>query len=276
MRILFLGDVFGRSGRVAIQTHLPNLRKYWNIDFVVANCENATQGKGITQAHARDLLTKGIDCMTLGDHAFDQRELISCIHRMPIIRPVNFARKAPGNGYRICNVAGGKSVLVISALGQVFMNYSFDNPVTQLEDILNKYPLGRSVNAIIIDMHCEATSEKMAIGHVYDGRVTLIAGTHTHIPTADARILDNGSAYITDVGMCGDYNSVIGMDKKTIMERLVNGMPYGKMEPANREATLCGVLIDSDNVTGRATRIKQVMIGGSLGLETPNVPTNPY
>lgn len=275
MRILFLGDVFGRSGRAAMTSLLPSLRRSWNIDFVVANCENATQGRGVNANHARILLEAGVDCMTLGDHAFDQRDLAGCLDGMPILRPVNFARKAPGKGYGLFET-NGRRVLVISALGQVFMKNSFDSAVPQLEAILGRYPLGGAVSAIVLDFHCEATSEKNAAGQIHDGRVTIVAGTHTHIPTSDTRILPGGTAYITDVGMCGVYDSIIGMDKPVVLDRFVHGMPSGRFQPATGEATLCGLLVDSDDDTGLAVRIRQIMIGGILGVTPPDGEQDPF
>ena len=275
MRILFLGDVFGRTGRAAISAHLPSLRMAWSVDVVVANCENATQGRGINANHARSLLKCGIDCMTLGDHSFDQRDITGIMENLPIVRPINFARKAPGRGTALLETPKGR-VLVISALGQVFMKHNFDSAIPQLQQILGKYPLGRSVAAIVLDFHCEATSEKNAAGFIHDGLVTLVAGTHTHIPTNDARILPNGTAFITDAGMCGVYDSVIGMDKAVIIERFMHGIPYGKMFPASGTATLSGMLVDSDDRTGLATRIRQVKIGGPLGRPPPVDIEDPF
>jgi len=275
MRLLFLGDVFGKPGRSAIVTWLPGLRESWSIDCVVANCENATQGRGITPAHARTLLDSGIDCMTLGDHAFDQRELQGKIERMPVLRPLNYARQVPGRGWMLCETPKG-SVLVIAALGQVFMKDCFDSALPQIDDLLTRYPLGRSVAAIVLDFHCEATSEKVAAGYIHDGRVTLVAGTHTHIPTADARILPKGTAYMTDVGMSGAYESVIGMDRELIVDRFVRGTLHGRMDAAMGQATLSGILVDSDDQTGLARCIKPVRVGGLYGDDPPAGSEDPF
>ncbi len=275
MRLLFLGDVFGKSGRSAIAAILPGLRESWSIDCVVANCENATQGRGVTTAHARDLLASGIDCMTLGDHAFDQRELQGTIEQMPIVRPLNYARQVAGRGWGLCETPKG-TVLVIAALGQVFMRAYFDSALPMIEDLLARYPLGRAVAAIVLDFHCEATSEKVATGYIHDGRVTIVAGTHTHIPTADARILSRGTAYMTDVGMSGTYDSVIGLESEPIVDRFLRGMPKGRMDAARGPATLCGLLVDSDDQTGLATRIRPVRIGGILGDDPPKGPEDPF
>lgn len=266
MRILFLGDVFGRNARETLASALKGIREEFKLDFVVVNGENATQGKGINPKHAEDLLKSGIDCMTLGDHAFDQRSLLSTLDASPnILRPLNLGRGLPGKGYGIFKTERGKRVLVITALGQVFMKQPFDNPIRFVEEVLGKYPLGAGVDAILIDFHCEATSEKMIAGRLWDGRVSLVAGTHTHIPTRDARILPGGTGYITDVGMCGDYNSIIGMDPTVPMERFSAGFSKGKMIPANDSVTLCGVVIETDDRTGLPVSIKQLLRGGILG-----------
>ena len=266
MRILFLGDVFGRNARETVTTSLMGIREELKLDFVIVNGENATQGKGINPGHADTLLKSGIDCMTLGDHAFDQRNLLSTLDSNPnILRPLNLGRGLPGKGYGIYKTEKGKKVLVLTALGQVFMKQPFDNPIRFVEEVLEKYPLGRSVDAIVIDFHCEATSEKMIAGRLWDGRVSLIAGTHTHIPTSDARILPGGTGYITDVGMCGDYDSIIGMHPTVPMERFSAGFSKGKMIPANNSITLCGVVIETDDKVGLPISISQFLRGGVLG-----------
>ncbi len=270
MRILFLGDIVGRAGRNAIIQNLEKLRKSWSVDFVVANGENATQGRGITPAHADLLLRHGIDCMTLGDHAFDQRQLIGAIDkRANIVRPLNLARRCAGRGCALVKGRQGKKVLVIAALGQLFMKQPYDSATLHLDRILSRYPLGRAADAIVIDFHCEATSEKMMAAAYCDGRVSLVAGTHTHVPTYDARILDNGTAFLTDAGMCGDYNSVIGMQFDEPMRRFGSGFVSGKLVPAMKEATLSGVMVDTDNNTGLASRIEQVRVGGRIGENYP-------
>jgi len=211
MRLLFLGDVVGRSGRAAIAEHVPRLRQDWKLDFVVVNGENATGGMGLSEGHSKLLLEAGVDCLTLGDHAFDQKDMLAAIEREPrIIRPVNFSKAAPGKGYRLFTTPSGAKVLVVQVLGQVFMKRAFDDPFSALETILKSHPRGGLAQAIIVDVHCEATSEKMAIGHFCDGKASLVVGTHTHVPTGDAQILPGGTAYMTDAGMCGDYLSVIG------------------------------------------------------------------
>ncbi len=270
MRILFLGDVVGRSGRDAIVAGIPKLRSQLRLDLVVANCENATQGRGITKNHAVALFAAGIDCMTLGDHAFDQRELISSISSEPrMLRPMNIAHAAPGRGYGIFQDSRKRKLLVIAALGRIFMGQPYNDPFQAVNQLLEAHPLGGSVHAILIDFHAEATSEKMAMGHHCNGRATLVAGTHTHVPTADCTIMSGGTAYISDVGMCGNYDSVIGVNKDEPLSRFVTGMHRKRFEPAVGEASLCGVLVESDDRTGLARSVEPVRIGGTI---TPAVP----
>jgi metallophosphoesterase (TIGR00282 family) len=265
MRILFLGDVMGRAGRAAVQEHLPRLKAAWQIDFAVVNAENATSGAGLNAAHAQALLAAGADCLTLGDHAFDQKDMLQAIGQEPrILRPLNFAKAAPGVGARLFEAPGGKRVLVAQVLGQVFMKRPFADPFSALDGVLRSYPRGGQAQAVLIDIHAEATSEKMAVGHFCDGRASLVVGTHTHVPTADAMILPGGTGYLTDAGMCGDYLSVIGMEKDEPMRRFVTGMPKGRFTPATGAPTLSGVFVQTDDRSGAATRIAPVRIGGRL------------
>ena len=271
MKILFLGDVMGRAGRAAVTERLPKLRDEWRLDFVVVNGENASNGMGLSGAHAKVLLDAGADCVTLGDHAFDQKDMLQFIQSEPrVLRPLNFARgDVPGKGFRVFEARGGRKVLVTQALGQVFMKRPFDDPFSALEPVLKAHPLGGLASAIVVDFHCEATSEKMAMGHWCDGRASLVVGTHTHVPTADAMILPGGTAYLTDAGMCGDYHSVIGMEKSEPLRRFITGMPKERFTPANEAATLSGVYIETDDRTGRATRIVPVRDGGILQASAP-------
>ena len=265
MKILFLGDVMGRAGRAAIQQHLPRLRDEWRLDFVVVNGENASNGVGLSGDHAKLLLDAGADCVTLGDHAFDQKDMLEFIEKEPrIVRPVNFAKGAPGRGHRLYTAPGGRKVLVVQVLGQVFMKRPFDNPFSGIEPILKAHPRGGLADAIIVDMHCEATSEKMAMGHYCASRASLVVGTHTHVPTADAHILSGGTAYLTDVGMCGDYDSVIGMDKQEPMRRFITGMSKSRFTPATGEATLSGVFVETDDRDGCAKSVQLIRVGGRL------------
>ncbi|MEO1779787.1 MAG: TIGR00282 family metallophosphoesterase [Pseudomonadota bacterium] len=263
MNILFLGDVMGRAGRQAVTDHLPKLRADWNLDFVVVNGENATSGMGLSGTHAKALLEAGADCVTLGDHAFDQKDMLQFIESEPrVLRPLNFSKAAPGKGARVFSV-GGRKVLVAQALGQVFMKRPFDDPFSALETVFRTHPLGGAVDAVIVDFHCEATSEKMAMGHWCDGRASLMVGTHTHVPTADAMILPKGCAYLTDAGMCGDYHSVIGMQRDEPLRRFITGMPKERFAPALGEVTLSGVYVEVGD-GGAATRIEMVRHGGHL------------
>lgn len=270
MRILFLGDVMGRSGRAAISERLPKLREDWRLDFVVVNAENATNGVGLSAAHAKALLEAGADCLTLGDHAFDQREMLQAIEAEPrIIRPINYAKTAPGQGARVFEATRGRKVLVAQVLGQVFMKRPYDDPFSAIEPVLKAHPRGGLVHASVIDMHCEATSEKMAMGHWCAGKASLVIGTHTHIPTADTMILPGGTAYQSDAGMCGDYHSVIGMEKGEPLRRFVTGMAGGRFCPAEGDATLSGLYVETDDKTGQAVRIAPVRDGGVLPAAGP-------
>ena len=270
MRVLFLGDVMGRAGRAAVTGRLPALRTQWRLDFVVVNAENATSGAGLSPEHAKVLLDAGADVLTLGDHAFDQKDMVAFIEQEPrLIRPLNYAKVAPGRGAKVFDAPGGRKVLVAQALGQVFMKRPFDDPFSALDTVLRAHPLGGMVQASLIDIHCEATSEKMALGHFCDGRASIVVGTHTHVPTADAMILPAGTAYLSDAGMCGDYNSVIGMDKAEPLRRFITGMPRDRFTPAEGEATLSGLYVETDDRTGRATRVAPVRQGGILGQAQP-------
>ncbi|WP_322894140.1 MULTISPECIES: TIGR00282 family metallophosphoesterase [unclassified Yoonia] len=271
MKILFLGDVMGRSGRNAITTHLPRLRAEWRLDFVVVNGENATSGMGLSAPHAKLLFEAGADVVTLGDHAFDQKDMLTYAAQEPrIIRPLNFSKAAPGVGARVFTAPGGRKVLVAQVLGQVFMKRPFDDPFSAIDAVLRQYPMGGQIAASLVDMHCEATSEKMAMGHFCDGRASIVVGTHTHVPTADAMILGAGTAYLTDAGMCGDYNSVIGMDKVEPLRRFITGMPKDRFTPAAADATLSGLYVETDDRSGKATRVAMVRQGGRLAASGPS------
>ena len=260
----------GRAGRAAVAGQLPQMRMQWKLDFVVINAENATSGAGLSPEHAKLLLDAGADVLTLGDHAFDQKDMLAFIEKEPrLIRPLNYAKVAPGKGARVFDAPGGRKVLVAQALGQVFMKRAFDDPFSALDTVLRAHPLGGMVQASLIDIHCEATSEKMAVGHFCDGRASVVVGTHTHVPTADAMILPAGTAYLTDAGMCGDYNSVIGMDKVEPLRRFITGMPKDRFTPAEGEATLSGLYVETDDRTGQATLVAPVRRGGRLAPAQP-------
>jgi len=270
MKILFLGDVMGRSGRTAIADRLRGLRDRVGADFVIVNGENATSGAGLSAEHAKLLFAAGADCVTLGDHAFDQREMMSHIEREPrILRPLNYAKGAPGHGHRLFTLPDGRRVLVAQALGQVFMKRPFDDPFSALDRVLKAHPLGGLAQAVVVDIHAEATSEKMATGHFCNGRASLVVGTHTHVPTGDAQILPGGTAYMTDAGMCGDYLSVIGMEPAEPLRRFVTGMGKGRFVPATGEATLSGLLVQTDDRTGHAQCVSMIREGGRLQAACP-------
>lgn len=270
MKILFLGDVMGRGGRAAVAERLPSLRTQWGLDFVVVNGENASQGMGLTGEHARILLQAGADCLTLGDHAFDQKDMLRFIEtENRIIRPLNFSKVSPGHGARVFEATQGRKVLVTQVLGQVFMKRPFDDPFSAVDAVLKKHRLGGLVQAVIVDVHAEATSEKMAMGHWCDGQASLVVGTHTHVPTGDAQILAGGTAYMTDAGMCGDYNSVIGMEKMEPLRRFITGMASSRFEPAEGPATLSGVYVETDDRTGKATKVRMIRNGGLLEQSAP-------
>ncbi len=260
----------GRAGRRAITENLARLRSEWRLDFVVVNGENATGGMGLSGSHAKVLLEAGADCLTLGDHAFDQKDMLQFIQNEPrIIRPLNFAKDAPGRGFGVFADKRGRKILVTQVLGQVFMKRAFDDPFSAIDAVLRKHPLGGAVQASLVDIHCEATSEKMGMGHYCDGKASLVVGTHTHIPTGDAQILPGGTGFQGDAGMCGDYLSVIGMDKAEPMRRFVTGMGRERFTPAMGEATLSGVYVETDDKTGKATVIRMVRQGGRLEQSGP-------
>ncbi|MEP0709790.1 TIGR00282 family metallophosphoesterase [Parvibaculum sp.] len=270
MRLLFMGDIVGRSGRDALVAELPSLRRELELDFVVVNGENAAGGFGITAAICDDVFDAGADVITLGNHSWDQREALVHIEREPrLVRPVNYPSGTPGRGAALIEAQSGARVLVVNALGRVFME-ALDCPFEAIDREVSACPLGEAADAIIVDMHAEATSEKMAMGHHCDGRVSLVVGTHSHVPTADAQILPGGTAYQTDAGMCGDYNSVIGMDKDEPLNRFVTRIPSGRFQPALGPATLCGVFVETDT-SGLAQRIEPVRIGGRLKQVLPEV-----
>ncbi|NRP12737.1 hypothetical protein XMM379_001111 [Aliiroseovarius sp. xm-m-379] len=270
MKILFLGDIMGRAGRRAVTERLAKLREAWKLDFVVVNGENATSGHGLSGTHAKAMFEAGVDVLTLGDHAFDQRDMLTfCEQEKRIIRPLNFAKGAPGAGARVFSDRRGRKILVAQVLGQVFMKRAFDDPFSAIDQVLRKYPLGGAVQAALVDIHCEATSEKMGMGHWCDGRASVVVGTHTHVPTGDAQILPKGTAFQSDAGMCGDYNSVIGMKKDEPMNRFITGMVKGRFEPAGGEATLSGLYVETDDRTGLAVKVRMVREGGRLAQSTP-------
>ena len=274
MRIAFFGDVVGRAGRDGITDHLPDLRRRLGLEFVIVNGENAAAGFGITENTARELFEAGADAITLGNHSWDQKEALTYIVREPrLIRPLNYPvlADAPGRGSQMFDV-GGRRVLVVNLLGRVFMD-ALDDPFAAVDRVLEQSPLGMVCDAVIVDIHGEATSEKMAMGHFCDGRASLVIGTHSHVPTADAQILNGGTAYQTDAGACADYDSVIGNQKEEPLRRFTTRISSGRYKPAEGPATVCGVYVETDDRTGLARRIEPIRIGGRLKETVPVVET---
>jgi metallophosphoesterase (TIGR00282 family) len=263
VRILFCGDIMGRPGRDVVKKHVPELRQSLGLDFVVVNAENAAGGFGLTERLCGEFYDCGIDVLTTGNHVWDQREIIPYIDRDScVLRPANFPKGTPGAGSRIHPV-GERNVLVVNLMGRLFMD-ALDDPFARLDDILADHRLGENVAAILVDFHAEASSEKMALGHFADGRVSAVLGTHSHVPTADAQILPGGTGYQTDAGMCGDYDSVIGLKKEPAVRRFVRKMPGERPQVAEGEATLCGIFLETDDGTGLARAVEPVRIGGRL------------
>jgi 2',3'-cyclic-nucleotide 2'-phosphodiesterase len=269
MRILFVGDIVGRSGRTIVNERLPGLIAGWKLDLVVINGENAAGGFGITEAIYQELLDAGADAITLGNHAWDQREALVFIERAPrLVRPINYPPGTPGRGAAMVAAKNGARVLVINAMGRIFMD-PLDDPFAAIERELSACALKSGADAIIIDMHCEATSEKQSMGYFADGRASLVVGTHTHVQTCDHRILQHGTAFISDVGMTGDYDSVIGMGKEEPLNRFLRRIPSARFEPTNGPATLCAIAVETDDATGLATRVASVRLGGILEEAKP-------
>jgi metallophosphoesterase (TIGR00282 family) len=269
MRILFIGDVVGRSGRNILLNQMPKLIAEWSLDLVVVNGENAAGGFGITESIYNDFIDAGADAITLGNHAWDQREALVFIERAPrLIRPINFPPGTPGRGAAMIDAKNGAKALVINAMGRIFME-PLDDPFTAIDRELAACPLKSGADAIIVDMHCEATSEKQSMGYLCDGRASLVIGTHTHAPTADHRILPAGTAFMSDVGMTGDYQSVIGMDKDEPLGRFLRRISTSKFEAANGPATLSALAVETDDATGLATKVGPVRLGGVLEETKP-------
>lgn len=269
MRLLFLGDVVGRSGRTAVAEHLPRLRDRWSLDLVVINGENAAGGFGITEAIYEDFLAAGADAVTLGNHSFDQREALVFIERAErLIRPCNFPKGTPGRGAALVEARNGARVLVVNVMGQVFMGPALDDPFRAAEAELEACPLGEGCDAAVVDFHAEATSEKQAFAHYVDGRASLVVGTHTHTPTSDHRVLSGGTAYMSDAGMCGDYDSCLGMKTDEPIRRFLAKLPSGRFEPADGIATLSGLAVEL-GPDGLATKVAPVRLGGSLSEAVP-------
>jgi len=271
VRLLFLGDIVGRAGRDALTSQLPGLRERLSLDLVVVNGENASHGFGLAPDMARAFLAAGADVVTLGNHAWDRKEIIPYLEtERRVIRPINFPSGTPGHGAHVVEVSGGRRALVINVMGRLFMD-PLDDPFRIVQAELAKHRLGAggTVHAALIDIHAEASSEKAAFAHSFDGMVSLVIGTHTHVPSADHQILPGGTAFMTDAGMCGDYDSVIGMQKGPASLRFWRKLPGERLAPAEGEATLCGLCVSTDDGTGLARHVAPVRIGGRLSQTVP-------
>ncbi len=271
MKIVYLGDLVGRSGRNIVADKLPEIKERLKPDAIIVNGENAAAGFGITEKIATELFNLGVDVISTGNHVWDQKDIKSYINTEPrVIRPINYPEGTPGKGSIIIEDKRGRRALIINVMGRVFMD-PLDDPFKVVDQELKKHRLGATVNFALIDIHAEATSEKMAMGQYLDGRVSVVIGTHSHIPTADAQIFDGGTAYQTDAGMCGDYNSVIGMDKAEPINRFTKKLRGDRYSPALGDGTLCGVYIESDDKTGLATRIDPIRMGPRLIETFPDI-----
>ncbi len=269
MKILFCGDVVGKSGRKVIVEKVPQLRQKLELDFVVVNGENAAHGFGITKKICNLFYQAGVDVITTGNHVWDQTEIMNAIDGEPrLLRPLNEPRGTPGRGANIFTTSGGRRVMVIHPIGLLFMS-QHDDPFEAVERELAGIRLGRDVDCIMVDFHAEATSEKMAMGHALDGRVSAVLGSHVHVPAADAQVLVGGTAYQTDAGMCGDYDSVIGMKKEAAVARFTDSKDVNRLEPATGEATLCAVYVETDDKSGLARHVSPLRIGGRLSGAWP-------
>ena len=262
MKIVFIGDIVGRQARETFIEKISNIKNDYAPDVIIVNAENAAAGYGLTKKIAVQLLEAGVDAITLGNHAWDQKEMLSYIEECPkIIRALNYPIGVPGRGYYELKLHDGRKILIIQVMLRLFMGLFLDDPFSATKDLLQKEKLGKTCNAILIDMHGETTSEKNSFGHFFDGKVSAILGTHTHIPTSDAKILDAGTAYQTDVGMTGDYNSVIGMDKANPIHGFVKGYRSdGRFFPAEGKVTVCGAYIETDDKTGLSLKIQPFQI----------------
>jgi metallophosphoesterase (TIGR00282 family) len=269
MRLLYMGDIMGKPGREAVTSRVPELRDRLGLDFVVACGENAAHGFGITASICQNLFDAGVDVITLGNHAWDQREIINYISAEPrLLRPLNYPPESPGQGFGLYRTAKGRRVIVVQVICRLFMD-ALDDPFRALNSTLEMHPLRDAADAILVDVHGEASSEKGALGVLADGRASVVVGSHSHVPTADTRIMPGGTAFQADAGMCGVYDSVIGMRKDVATQRFVTKMPTERLEPAEGEATLCGLFVETDDRTGLALRAEPVRIGGVLKPALP-------
>ncbi len=270
MRILFIGDIMGRSGRDALKKHLPDLKEKLAPDVIIVNGENSAHGIGISEKIAKELYEQGVDVITTGNHVWDQREILAYIDRDPhLLRPLNYPANTPGNGHVLYGMKNGQKILVINAMARIFMD-AMEDPFKMVMDLINDHKMGQKCDAVFLDFHGEATSEKMAMAHYLDGKISAVVGTHTHIPTADCQIFDGGTAFQADAGMTGDYNSVIGVRKDIPIHRFTRKTPTERMVPADGQATVCGTLIETNDQNGLAKNIAPVRIGGRLQQILPD------
>ena len=265
MNILILGDIMGPSGRKAIIEKLPDLIKKQKLDFVIVNGENAADpGVGITKKNIEDFIKAGADVITTGNHVWDQKETMEIItNEKRLLRPENLTKGSPGNGYGVYNSKNKKRVAVINLMGNIFMK-KCEDVFEAAQKFIKSIQLKKDADFIVVDIHGEITSEKMAMGYFLDGKATMVVGTHTHVPTSDYRILEKGTAYQTDIGMCGDYNSVIGMNKDNSLKKFLKDSSATKHYPALGEATISGLMVVADNKTGLANKVEPIVLGGSL------------
>ncbi len=269
MRFIYIGDVVGRAGRKVVVENLADLRRRLDLDFAVLNGENAAQGFGITREICQEFYDAGVDVITTGNHAFDNKDILASANEDErFIRPLNLPEGSAGRGAWLYDLGDERKILVAQVMGRVFMG-DYADPFQAIDEELNGLALGSGADCIIVDIHAEATSEKMAMGHYLDGRVTLVVGSHTHVPSADQHVLEGGTAYISDIGMCGDYDSVIGMKKDGAINRLTSGDNAERLEPAKGEATICAVVVETDEETGLATSIEPLRMGGRLAPAWP-------
>ncbi|RCL02253.1 MAG: Metallophosphoesterase [Candidatus Tokpelaia sp. JSC189] len=271
MRFLFLGDMVGRTGRNAVFKKLPDLITGLQLDFVVVNGENAANGHGITEKIYLEALDCGVDVVTSGNHVFDHKDTLVYANRVDrFLRPANFPEGTPGRGSSIYIARNGARVLVANVMGRVFMYPDLDDPFGTAEKIVSSCLLGEQADALIFDFHAEATSEKQCFGHFLDSRVSVVVGTHTHVPTADVQILKGGTAYMSDAGMCGDYDSTLGMDKEEPLQRFLSKILRARYEVANGPATICGFAVDISDRTGLAEKVSPLRIGPHLQQILPD------
>ena len=271
MNILFLGDVFGRAGREAVAKHIDELKTKLSPDVIILNGENAAHGKGISEKICKNFYELGIDCITTGNHVWDQRDIILYIDKDPkLIRPINFPSNTPGKGLYLHEARDGSRILIANLMARLFMD-PLDDPFAAANEIIKEYKLGQNVDAIFVDFHGETTSEKMAMAHMLDGKVSAVIGTHTHIPTNDAQLLPGGTAFQADAGMCGDYDSVIGVRKDIPIARFCRKMPTERNVPADGEGTVCGVFVKTDEQSGKSVLIEPVVIGPRLRNNVPAI-----